>query len=138
MRLSEVDPATEEVVNDCAKQLNMAIVEMNGLASDASDLISDGYHTFGELYDHRTKLFAALVNSLPSILTWKSKLHADGTMYDGMFIAGIDTGYGQATYHCEMGYWDLFHCKEIDNAPTWDGHTPADAIGRIVAMFNVM
>lgn len=58
--------------------------------------------------------------------------HADGTMYDGMFIVGIETPDGQATYHCDVEpYWDMFHCKEIDRAPEWDGHTSDQAIERI-------
>lgn len=61
-----------------------------------------------------------------------AKLHADGTMYDGMFIVGIETPDGQATYHYDVEpYWDMFHCKEVDRAPEWDGHTPDRAIERI-------
>jgi hypothetical protein len=53
-------------------------------------------------------------------------------MYDGMFIVGIDTGEGQATYHYDVDpYWDLFHVKELERAPEWDGHTPEIAIERI-------
>ena len=92
---------------------------------------SDGYHTFNELYDHRAKLFSVIVRSYSS-LCWKSKHHHDGTMYDGMFIVGIDTPEGQATYHYDIDpYWDLFDCKELDSAPEWDGHTPQQAVERI-------
>ena len=92
---------------------------------------SDGYHTFNELYHHRAVLFSVIVSSF-SDRAWKSKLHADGTMYDGMFIVGIETPDGQATYHYDVEpYWDLFRCKEVDRAPEWDGHTPDQAIERI-------
>jgi len=40
--------------------------------------------------------------------SWKSFKHADGTMYDGMFIAGIETPEGQYTYHCEEEYLYMF------------------------------
>lgn len=94
--------------------------------------ISDGYHTFDELYDHRAKLFAGIVNLIPDVC-WKSKKHYDGTMFDGMFIVGMMTPEGQATYHYDIDpYWDLFHCAEFQNAPEFDGHTPSDAIERIV------
>lgn len=93
--------------------------------------VSDGYHTFNELYDHRAKLFATLCNNNKNI-AWKSKSHDDGTMYDGMFIVGINTPEGQATYHYDIyPYWDMFNVKEIEKAPKFDGHTPTDAINRI-------
>lgn len=92
---------------------------------------SDGYHTFNELYHHRAVLFSVICNDRPE-LTWKSKLHHDGTMYNGMFIVGIETPDGQATYHYNIDpYWDMFKVKEMSAAPEWDGHTPAQAIDRI-------
>lgn len=92
---------------------------------------SDGYHTFNELYHHRAVLFSVIVENFAA-RAWKSKLHADGTMYDGMFVVGIETPDGQATYHYDIDpYWDLFRCKEVDRAPEWDGHTPGQAIERI-------
>lgn len=91
---------------------------------------SDGYHTFNELYHHRAVLFSVIVENFAA-RAWKSKLHADGTMYEGMFIVGIETPDGQATYHYDVPYWNLFRCKEVDHAPEWDGHTPDQAIERI-------
>lgn len=92
---------------------------------------SDGYHTFNELYHHRAVLFSVIVKAF-SDKAWKSLRHHDGTMYDGMFIVGIDTPDGQATYHYDIDpYWDMFECRELECAPEWDGHTPAQAIERI-------
>ena len=92
---------------------------------------SDGYHTFNELYHHRAVLFSVIVANYPD-RAWKAKKHHDGTMYDGMFIVGIETPDGQATYHYDIDpYWDMFKCRVLDNAPEWDGHTPAQAIERI-------
>ena len=92
---------------------------------------SDGYHTFNELYHHRAVLFSVIVKAF-SDKAWKSLRHHDGTMYDGMFIVGIDTPDGQATYHYDIDpYWDMFECRELVRAPEWDGHTPAQAIERI-------
>ena len=92
---------------------------------------SDGYHTFNELYHHRAVLFSVICNEHHDI-AWKSKKHHDGTMYDGMFIVGIDTPEGQATYHYDIDpYWNLFRVKELELAPEWDGHTPDEAIRRI-------
>lgn len=95
---------------------------------------SDGYHTFNELYHHRAVLFSVIVRDHQE-LAWKSKAHYDGTMYDGMFIVGIETPKGQATYHYDIDpYWDMFDCKELDRAPEWDGHTPDEAIERIATL----
>lgn len=93
--------------------------------------VSDGYHTFKELYHHRAVLFSVICNMFKDI-AWKSKMHNDGTMYDGMFIVGINTPNGQATYHYDIDpYWDMFNVKELESAPKWDGHTPDEAIRRI-------
>ena len=92
---------------------------------------SDGYHTFNELYHHRAVLFSVICNMMPE-RAWKSKLHDTGDMYDGMFIVGIETEQGQATYHYDIEpYWDMFKVKVVERAPKWDGHTAADAIQRI-------
>ena len=96
--------------------------------------LSDGYHTFNELYHHRAVLFSVICNAFKSC-AWKSKKHSDGTMYDGMFIVGIDTPEGSATYHYDIEpYWNMFDVKELDKAPEWDGHTPDDAINRIAKL----
>ena len=92
---------------------------------------SDGYHTFNELYHHRAVLFSVICNMFPE-KAWKSKLHDTGDMYEGMFIVGIETEQGQATYHYDIEpYWDIFKVKELEKAPKYDGHTPSDAIERI-------
>ncbi|MDF2841667.1 MAG: hypothetical protein K0R00_93 [Herbinix sp.] len=99
---------------------------------------SDGYHTFDELYAHRTVLFAVICNQNHGI-SWRSKLHNDGTMFEGMFIAGMDLPYyGQVTYHCEDKYWDLFNGSQILlHAPAWDGHQPNDVIERMTSYRNI-
>lgn len=92
---------------------------------------SDGFHTFNELYHHRAVLFSVIAAKFAD-RAWKSKMHADGTMYERMFIVGIETPDGQATYHYDIDpYWDMFRCVEVDCAPEWDGHTPDQAIERI-------
>ena len=99
---------------------------------------SDGYHTFDELYHHRAVLFSVIVATFRG-RSWKSLHHHDGTMYDGMFIVGIDTPAGPATYHYDVEpYWDMFPCEVLDRAPEWDGHTPSDAIERIGTLRDVL
>lgn len=88
--------------------------------------ISDGYHTFDELYYHRMILFSMVLNQNKEI-AWKSKLHHDGTMFgEDSFICGIETPEGQYTYHYKLDFWDNFNVKELEYAPVYDGHKPSD------------
>ena len=103
------------------------------LMSAVNGSTSDGYHTFDELYEHRTVLFSVICN-LHTDLAWKSRHHHDGTMFDDMFIVGIRTPAGPCTYHCENRYWDLFHVPELERAPEFDGHTPEDVLVRIQSL----
>lgn len=73
---------------------------------------------------------------------WKSLKHDDdknNPMYDGMFIIGIETPKGQATYHYDIDpYWNIFYfVQEIDHAPIYDGHTPEDAINRLQSLILI-
>ena len=112
-------------------------VRQSAAGGEVNGETSDGYHTFNELYHHRALLFSVVV-AANSNRAWKSKSHHDGTMYDGMFIVGVDTPQGQATYHYDVEpYWDMFWCKELERAPEWDGHTPDDAIERICSLRDV-
>ena len=92
--------------------------------------VSDGYHTFDELYHQRAILFATIVNDHPDI-SWKSLKHEDGSYcFDkngDWFIVGIDTPEGSYTYHYETDkYWNIFKCQTIPVAKNWDGHTEKD------------
>ena len=92
---------------------------------------SDGYHTFNELYEHRHALFSVVCAAHDG---WKSKLHGDGTMFRGWFIAGVATPKGQATYHLPLSWWDRYRCKELEHAPEWDGHTAQQVPERIASL----
>lgn len=106
------------------------------LGSEINGETSDGYHTFNELYHHRAVLFSVIVRDHRD-KAWKARKHHDGTMYDGMFIVGIETPKGQATYHYDLDpYWKMFDCEEREFAPEWDGHTSDDAIARIAELGN--
>lgn len=96
---------------------------------------SDGFHTFKELYEHRIVLFASLCLSWRA-LAWKSKLHSDGSSFEGWFVAGMNLPTGQITYHIPEIEWDdMFkEIKELERAPKWDGHTPNDVLTRLRLM----
>lgn len=91
--------------------------------------ISDGYHTFNQLYHQRAILFATIVNQNKD-KAWKSYKHSDGKYcFDSngeWFVVGIDTPQGSYTYHYAKEYWDYFDCKELDCGKEWDGHTEED------------
>ncbi|AEW47134.1 hypothetical protein BCP78_0127 [Bacillus phage BCP78] len=94
--------------------------------------ISDGSHTFDELYYHRMILFSVICN-LHKEKAWKSWKHDDGTMFDDYFIVGIETPQGQFTYHYHKDHWDKFEVEELAAAPAWDGHT-SDDITRLLSL----
>lgn len=109
-----------------------------------TDSISDGYHTFSELYDHRRALTAALLAALTRTQhdlgahpwAWRSKLHHpdDNPMFDGgYFIVGADLPTGQISYHYKLRHWDDFaDIPERQHAPRWDGHTPDTTVDRLL------
>ena len=94
--------------------------------------VSDGYHTFAELYEHRVALFLALAQALGT--GWRSLLHADGTSFEGWFIAGLSLPVvGEITYHLPIAMWKqsgFIHTCE--KAPSWDGHTPNNVVERLL------
>lgn len=95
--------------------------------------VSDGYHTFNELYRHRNTMFLALMKTSPA-RSWISKLHYDGGEYDGWFIAGMKLPTGDVTYHMPNSFWYLAiktGAEVRERAPQWDGHTSADVEKRI-------
>jgi len=90
--------------------------------------LSDGFHTFNELYHQRAVLFAALVKAHRD-RAWKSWRHSDGELPFGKedyFIVGLDTPEGSYTYHYHGEYWDMFDCQELPRGKEWDGHTDKD------------
>ena len=107
--------------------INQTIQEYKEMGDVKSKDISDGYHTFGELYHHRAILFSMVCNQNKEV-AWKSWLHHDDTMFDGKFIVGVQTPEGQYSYHYNPEYWDDFEVKELANAPEYDGHMPKDII----------
>lgn len=100
--------------------------------------LSDGYHTFNQLYFQRCILFASLVR-LNKDKSWKSFKHSDGkycfNSNGEWFIVGIDTPIGSYTYHYEKKYWGLFECQELECGKEWDGHTEED-VTRLLSLPN--
>lgn len=117
--------------------------------------ISDGYHTFDELYQMRLALTIGLFKQTLAYEkmaahefdsqqrgVWRSKLHHDDTIYDGMFIVGM-TDLPKAvntpvtacyiSFHYDLIHWDKFDfCDTLEKAPKWDGHTDKEVIERLL------
>ena len=95
--------------------------------------ISDGYHTFNELYYYRMLYNAAFFNLLPKEWVHKSKKHHDGEecFGGGWFIVMAQLPTGQISNHYELKDWDLFHVPEKEVADEWDGHSPQEAAERL-------
>lgn len=92
--------------------------------------ISDGFHTFNELYEHRNLLFVnlAIVNLEIAFKTW---LNDEKEKWEGWFILGINTEFGQITYHLPSKFWDMAPVKEVEYNFDYDGHTSNDVIERL-------
>jgi len=106
----------------------------------STDEVSDGYHTFKELYEHRITLFIALCKQIESDPkyqnfneVWRAVFHSDGSQIKDWFVLGIGKGKGeQITYHLPIDKWgDCEFAQHLEKAPEFDGHTPQDVLDRI-------
>lgn len=100
--------------------------------------VSDGYHTFKELYDYRMIYNALWFNELSKIRPLydihKSLRHSDGEKCfgGGWFIVMAELPTGQISNHYEEKYWDMFDIPVKEKANKWDGHTPQQAYDRMI------
>lgn len=119
-------------------ELNKKIKEEN---IDVSKL-SDGWHDFENLYDHRNTLFIALCKSLivndPDYYEgkiYKTRFDFENKYCgDGWFILGINASKGkQISYHLPYKFWET--CKQFqsfDKVPAFDGHDSQDVLKRLL------
>lgn len=106
------------------------------VSSDDMNFVSDGYHTFEELYNYRRVYNAALFNEWARQGLYdvhKSKLHSDGKepFGGGWFIVMADLPTGQISNHYELKFWDEFKIPIKKYANVWDQHTPDEALKRL-------
>jgi hypothetical protein len=103
--------------------------------------LSDGYHTFDELYEFRKMYNAALFNEWAK--HWndfdvhKSWRHNDGELCfgGGWFIVVAMLPSGQISNHYEAKDWDLFKIPETEKALfAFDGHTGQDVLDRLKSL----
>ena len=101
--------------------------------------ISDGYHTFGELYEFRKMCNAALFNEWgkydpPKYDVHKSMKHHDGELCfgGGYFIVVALLPGGLISNHYKMEDWELFKIPEVEKVKyKYDGHTGKDVLERL-------
>ncbi len=92
------------------KKVNESI---KALSFDERQAVSDGYHTYADLYSHRNNLFIALCRSLhdsqPHIIFKTRRDWDNNEIESGWFIAGIfNTRTGvKISYHLPDYYWNL-------------------------------
>lgn len=118
------------------EKINIEIAKMKELNSINTKQISDTHHTYEILYKQRLILFSILCNKFSEI-SWKSKKHFDeenDPMFNGDFIAGINTPKGPATFHIKLKYWDLFNVIELDRAFPYDGSSVGDVMDRLLSL----
>lgn len=138
----------EELLNKVQKEVDS--LGVGGLKGK----ISDGYHTFDELYEFRKVYNAALFNEwanhvnneyplhleyihAPKYDVHKSWKHHDGELCfgGGWFIVVAMLPTGQISNHYEAKDWDLFKIPETEKAKyPFDGHTPQDVIERLKSL----
>lgn len=119
----------KEIIN----QINTitSSLKENGISRED---ISDGTHSFKDLYYHRLILFSFICNTYPDI-SWKSIKHYDGSIWEGFFIIGITTPEGEFTYHFKEEHYGMFNVVELETAPEYDGHTSKDVV-RLLSLLN--
>jgi hypothetical protein len=90
--------------------------------------LSDGFHTFDELYGHRIALYLALCKTSGWPCFWR------GDHKTGWFILFMSTPKGQISYHLPGRMFALASRFAIE-APVsyqYDGHTPKDTVERLL------
>ena len=137
--------------------LNAIILKNKEEGNFKENNISDGYHTFNELYEFRKMYNAALFNEWA--LDWmmynngrlgsnipittgkynvhKSWKHNDGELCfgGGWFIVSAMLPTGLISNHYKAKDWDLFKIPEVEKALyEFDGHTGKDVLLRLEAL----
>ena len=126
---------TKEQEECIISQLSRVLFFIDSLQQEQTDMgeVSDGYHTFNELYYYRMLYNAAFFNLLPKEWVHKSKRHHTGEecFGGGWFIVMANLPTGQISNHYELKDWDLFKVPEKELADEWDEHTPQEAAERL-------
>ncbi len=161
-RKAAIDAMTPKGMIDQVNTINSAIDNLKRQRPDFPiELISDGYHTFKELYEFRMLYNAALFNEwakiplynefkpelslkqmfedktfVPQYNVHKSWKHHDGELCfgGGWFIVSAMLPTGLIINHYKAEYWDCFKVPETEKALfKFDRHTSNDVLNRLSA-----
>ena len=103
------------------------------LSAEDTKKVSDGYHTFEELYEHRVVIYIKLVKLAQQLghkAAWKPH-------YPGWPVLFLETPAGQISYHFPEKFLptvDGFIPR--DDNHVWDGHESLDVISRLLSSWN--
>lgn len=129
---ARVEQLTEEQLVNTLEHLGYTVFKP-GSADDGD--VSDGHHTFNELYQYRMlyNVHAALGWLAAGIPVSKSWRHSDGELCfgGGWFVVVAQLPTGQVSNHYTVEHWDLFDIPQVDLSPEYDGHTPKIAADRL-------
>ena len=96
----------------------------------------DEHHTMDELYAYRMAYHANavrgwLASGTPVVKSWK---HSDGELCfgGGWFIVVAQLATGQVSNHYAAEHWKQFDIPEVELPPEYDGHTPGEALVRLL------
>jgi hypothetical protein len=120
------DERSADTIKEVTRQLASALDKFEQVTGETSD----GYHTFNELYEHRCLLFINLCLLLRESAYWRKG-------FEGWPLVGLETSFGQITYHVPEKYLPLFEGKIIKGGPEWDGHTSRDVVDRLTLSADV-
>lgn len=118
-------------MNENEKAIN-TLIKM-GVGEIDTNNISDGYHTFGELYEHRIRLYIQICKLLKEHC-WFSLKHNDGSSMEGWFVMGLFQEKGkQITYHLPIKFLKEVSefSQELSKSPEFDGHSSTDVLNRL-------
>lgn len=113
------------------KEINKEICKL-----DNAQNISDGYHTFKELYEHRHLLYLALCANYKDYCYWTYK-NSDGSSYNNYFLLVLKhPEIDQISYHLPIELLDYieFDIKYKDICDDYDGHNSEDVIDRLLSL----
>lgn len=124
--------------NEDVNRINELIDQLVG---DDKGAVSDGHHTFDELYDQRMAYNAAFfvfaaTNGMYDV--HKSCRHSDGQLCFGgvYFVVVAELPTGQITQHYKMKDWDYFPIPERETANQWDGHAAGQGLTRLKTLLT--
>jgi len=104
------------------------IVDGKFIECESTGEVSDGFHTFDELYDHRCLLYVNLCLMMASRAVWRP--HGPS-----WFLLYLETDQGQLSYHLPMKFLSLVEGNiKRNDAHLWDGHTSVDVAQRLITM----